>query len=940
MNIFQLAQSGFHALERLVAAESWELGGALGVAADPYPHQIANLRRILADTEIRHLLADEVGMGKTVQALMILNILRRRDPSLRVAIVAPERICYQWQVELSARGHIAATIISDEARSEETPEIPQGEGCVHLIKSDLVRTAPIRPSPDFYDMLIVDEVHALSLANVAFLSNLCQQRKREKGKEVPHFRHVLFLTATPRLGNPEWARAIIGAIEPERSAIANLLGRQPLEFIAEEAASAQARVADGELSIAAYRTAFAADRRILRQTRNQWPGIAPMRKVHTVRTEPSDAEMPKIMLQNAACCDGGDRPIESAPWLQCRQMFRAGSNLREVLRHRTFSAYSDLRDEVESTLSRNPGDALFDDLCDVLLGLWHKDPERRIIIVAGDTPTVDMLERRLLVMFPHIADDGIATMRGRYNTDLVDVVGAVQSEATVLIMEEFVEAGLNLHNFAADMIFYNLPWQASRIDQLIGRLDRLRSGGLSAYMKDRTVGTIGIWRLVVAGSADERVLEALDALDVFERPLPYLDEDLSQRIDRIITDAAAGRASFRQDALELKEELSFGLDQSGENVAPTPPDTRDDIEEVVGNIRAAERAGNTWLRLLHVSGALKGGFPKTNDGERVATLSLPPLLENSPYKLGAMTTHESEVFRWRRDKLGRPPKKDVVLPNDRLGKRARFFSTGDDLHDDLVLQAYTTLNAWTVSPAPVGVHLSDEDLASDLIGKTLLLVRSAWRRSLLKNKQLRVRDDDVPAVRVGRLSDRRWISTLFPDGINTRCLVVSEDGGFEVCTDKITRALLGEGCKPTTNRQIQKTIAPFREFQTFKAALEKEMIQEERQRLGTLREEATAAFSERRQILTSETETYVRWKQLSIEQLRSRNITDQQQIQMTEGQIAAEQRRMEARIMGMTDRLRSIEDALANLANNSTMESFAILVRVLPSPNLANQGVL
>lgn len=42
MNTFHLAQSGFHALERLVSAESWELGGALGVAADPYPHQIAN----------------------------------------------------------------------------------------------------------------------------------------------------------------------------------------------------------------------------------------------------------------------------------------------------------------------------------------------------------------------------------------------------------------------------------------------------------------------------------------------------------------------------------------------------------------------------------------------------------------------------------------------------------------------------------------------------------------------------------------------------------------------------------------------------------------------------------------------------------------------------------------------------------------------------------
>src|SRR6056297_2121308 len=220
MNTLHLTQSGFHALERLVAAESWEMGGALGVAADPYPHQIANLHRILADTEIRHLLADEVGMGKTVQALMILNVLRRRDPSLRVAIVAPERICYQWQVELSARGHIAARILTD-ADADAEQEYPDGEGYVHLIKADMVRRQPTRPSPEDYDMLIVDEIHAMNLEDAAFLSSLCRERR-----DAPRFRHVLLLTATPRLGNPAWARAVIGAIEPERSEIANLLGRE------------------------------------------------------------------------------------------------------------------------------------------------------------------------------------------------------------------------------------------------------------------------------------------------------------------------------------------------------------------------------------------------------------------------------------------------------------------------------------------------------------------------------------------------------------------------------------------------------------------------------------------------------------------------------------------------------------------------------------------
>ena len=922
MTTLHLLQSGFHAIERLTAAESWEMGGALGVAADPYPHQINNLRRILADTEIRHLLADEVGLGKTIQALMVLNVLRRRDPSLRVAIVAPERICYQWQVELSARGHVAARIITDEAEPDESPE---GEGYVHIIKADLIRRQPARPSPEAYDMLIVDEIHALNLEDAAFLSSLCRERR-----DASRFRHVLLLTATPRLGNPAWARAVIGAIEPERAEIANLLGKEPFDLLTEEAEAARERVTSGAISASAFATAVAADRRILRQTRGDHPGIAPIRKVHTVRTAPSDAEMPRCDLQNAACRSASDSPLEAAPWLQCRQMFLSATSLRKVLRHRTFAEYPELRDEVDTTLLRNPGNALFDDLCDVLLDFWHGNSDRRVIIIAGDTPTVDMLKRRLSEMFPHLAEDGIATMRGRHNTGLVDVVSAVESHATILIMEEFVEAGLNLHNVASDMIFYNLPWQAARIDQLIGRLDRLRSGGLSAYIKDRSVGTIGIWRMVVAGSADERVLEALDLLDVFEHPLPFLDDELSKRIDSIITDAAAGRANFRAAAQALKEELFSGLAQHSRMTPSDEAERQTETDELIKRIRTHERAGNDWLRLMHLNKIFKGGFPKANDEERVATLAMPTLIEACPYSLGAMTSREHEVFRWRRDRLGRPPKKDVVLPGDEVGKRAHFFATGDDLHDDLVRQALAVAHAQAFSPKPIGVVFSQEHLASELVGKTILLIRSAARPSTILDRQFLRHESDAEAIRIGRDADRRWLSALFPDSVRTNCLVVCDDGTIDVAPEGTARALLSDASRQTTNRKQQQIIPALHDAKRIINDVERRMALEERQRLSLLRDAALRAFADRRQVLMEETENYVRWKQLSVAQFQSRNISDLQQIQMNEGQINAERRRMEARITSVTDRIRTLEDCILKLATPVTAEVLVILARVLP----------
>ena len=67
---------GIQGARRAVEREVAGFGGALGVAAVPYPHQLANVQRVLTDSSIRHLIADEVGLGKTVQALMILNALR------------------------------------------------------------------------------------------------------------------------------------------------------------------------------------------------------------------------------------------------------------------------------------------------------------------------------------------------------------------------------------------------------------------------------------------------------------------------------------------------------------------------------------------------------------------------------------------------------------------------------------------------------------------------------------------------------------------------------------------------------------------------------------------------------------------------------------------------------------------------------------------------
>src|SRR5262249_28033907 len=75
----------------------------LGSRIRPLPHQLAAVRRVLSEGSPRFLLADEVGLGKTIEAGLVLQALLHRDPRLKVLVVAPGAMSRQWLAELYLR---------------------------------------------------------------------------------------------------------------------------------------------------------------------------------------------------------------------------------------------------------------------------------------------------------------------------------------------------------------------------------------------------------------------------------------------------------------------------------------------------------------------------------------------------------------------------------------------------------------------------------------------------------------------------------------------------------------------------------------------------------------------------------------------------------------------------------------------------------------------
>ena len=915
------------ALRRASDAASWERLGALGVAADPYVHQMQNVLRILDAPDIRHLIADEVGLGKTVQALMVLNALKRQDPSMRVAIVAPRRISYQWQVELSVRGHISAEIWTEDTEFEK----PNGAGYVHIIKSEFVRPTPIVPDPASYDMLIVDEPHILSLEQARFLSGLCRA-----GRNGNRFRHVLLLTATPRLENPEWARAVFGMIETDRANLINQSGKEMEEVLKELARECFEKVSRNKLSGNAAMWTTNRNRRVLRQTRASWPETAPKRRIKTIVSRPTDAEMARIQLANRRLSkesQSRDLQVDGAPWQPARQLFWTRDTMLRALRHEAFSEFPEDVSECVAASIIDPGDTLFEDLCDTLLNIWEVDAERPIIIVAGDTPTVDSLKARLFRMFPELEeDDQIATMRGGQNTSMVDVVGAVNSGARVLILEEVVEAGLNLHHFADDLIFYNLPWSIARVDQLIGRLDRLRPGGFKRSLDGRSVGDITIWRMVMEKSPDHRVLQIMDRLGVFDSPLPYLDDQTISALGSAVARAAGGFSRSHETELALLEELNVGIEQSkpivsAEAIHEVAPDTMLDC------VRRGEKDASNILHLLSKAGVFRVHRLSSEDNEKVSLLKYPPLRHAFPILLGEMDERNGGLLRSRRSTLD-DPKKDVLLKGDQVGRRARFFSTGDDLHDDLINQLISKIEARSSFPPqhPVGVELPQGSLRENYAGTTLAFSVAAFFPSA-KLPEPRKRDLQDELWKIGRVdglrridewllsgleADRRWLQLRFGASLFIEATAIDDGGGIHPLEpEEIVEFLAGRGTPRigTRSPRLPRCDAAAPVFADHMRVI----TDSEKRRLLGKRAELVKDFQTRSEILSADTEVYFKTSALTAERLAEQRAASKntEQQKLLEGQISAEMRRTEARRLASDLRIKLLSQDIVALSGRS-----------------------
>jgi superfamily II DNA or RNA helicase len=187
---------------------------------EPRPYQLVPLLMALKMDPIRLLIADDVGVGKTIEAGVIVRELLDRGLARRLAVICPPHLVEQWQEELEEKFRINAQAVTSGSatRLERNCSMDQTLFDIYphvvvsldFIKSDKRRDDFKRTCPE---LVIIDEAHTCAFGAVG--RGRQQRHQLVKGLAENPQRHMIFLTATPHSGNQNAFHSLTGFLHKD-----------------------------------------------------------------------------------------------------------------------------------------------------------------------------------------------------------------------------------------------------------------------------------------------------------------------------------------------------------------------------------------------------------------------------------------------------------------------------------------------------------------------------------------------------------------------------------------------------------------------------------------------------------------------------------------------------------------------------------------------------
>lgn len=445
-----------------------ELEVATQMLADPLDYQLSAVQHALSEDHIRPrvLLADAVGLGKTLEIGMILAELIRRGRGERILVVTPKHVMEQFQQELWTRFAIPLVRLDSQGIQRVRQKLPASKNPFTYFPRVIVSMDTLK-SPKYraqlqkvrWDAVVIDEIHNAT--------NVGSQNNELARTLAPTTESLILASATPHNGREESFKEILRFLDP--------LSVLP----------------DGRID------AEAAQNLIIRRHRNSPEVARVVGEKWAKRKEPRNILVEASAEENAVAREISQTWIhgpEAAnlearlfPWTLVKAYLSSPAALAESIESRLHTLQKKegahtreidnlkyLRELNEKTTAENSNkfSALVDYLMDI--GVSRKS-NRRVVIFSERVPTLHWLKKNL-EKYLKLPANAVKVMHGGLpDTEqlaLIDEFKRTDTPLRVLITGDVASEGVNLHAQCHHLVHYDIPWSLIRIQQRNGRIDR------------------------------------------------------------------------------------------------------------------------------------------------------------------------------------------------------------------------------------------------------------------------------------------------------------------------------------------------------------------------------------------------------------------------------------------------------------------------------------
>jgi superfamily II DNA or RNA helicase len=545
----------------------------------PYHHQVINLITFCRRLPVT-LLADDVGLGKTISAGLIASELIARARISKILIVCPKLLGPQWQDELKTKFDLPATIAAGKKLIRAEPE---GVGAVITTYAS-ARLHLDKIPEDRFQMLVLDEAH--KLRNLYGVDPPPQVALRfKKALEERRFRYVLMLTATP-IQNRLWDLYSLVDLLTVARGHENPFGTEGMfarKFIADKREEARHLKAEAREEFRKIVYGY-----MSRVRRGDAKLYFSDRVIQLHRVDPTAAELELIHVIA--------KPIQKLNRLAQISILQALTSsphalmaqLTNMARNRTVP--QDLAAAVCSIVAGIKISAKLKGLNTLIDGLARENPERwRMVVFTSrmetQTTIQAFLEERGLKV-------GIINgLSGQRNQDTIARFWKNPPHYHVIVSTEAGSEGVNLQ-IANVLVNYDLPWNPMIVEQRIGRIQRLASEHASVSILN--VILRGTFEEYIVGRLMEKLQMASHAIGDIEALLEAsgIDNDddkggsFDEKIRQLVLAALAGMnvekatRQAEQSIIEAKAKLEreeatinamLGSMEGAEYVGPRAP---------------------------------------------------------------------------------------------------------------------------------------------------------------------------------------------------------------------------------------------------------------------------------------------------------------------------------------------------------------------------------